>query len=494
MQSSDGKTAITCMLLAALRARGVPFQSFKVGPDFIDPGYHTRIAGVSSRNLDAWLMRDDGIIAEVLATGRDRVSIVEGVMGLFDGSDATSDEGSTMALARLLDRPVVLVVMAKKSGRSLAAALRGFIQEAGHGRIAGLILNGVSGSSHIDYLREAIEPLALPVLGALPFCPELAWQERHLGLQASQERQLPSWQALASLAEKHLDINGILKLAQTTVAAPQLPPWSVPRLRGRPGRDREALLAADRTNSSSNGNSGARDALVGLASEARSTIRNTTGKLRIGVAIDEAFHFYYQANLDYLVNAGAELVKFSPLHDSALPSDLDALFIGGGFPEIFAPQLAENSSMRAELRSAIQQGLSCYAECGGLMLLAEELITLDQKLYPMAGVIPGVIQMTESLKHFGYCICSESKTGSASASFGTTTPDHRFHGHEFHHSLWSGEPKHANLWNVRRKRSGAFRREGFFMPNLHASYVHLHFRTSSAVLRRLLNREGSEVL
>jgi len=472
MQSSDGKTAITCMLLAALRARGVPFQPFKVGPDFIDPGYHTRIAGVSSRNLDAWLMGDDGIIDEVLAAGRDRFSIVEGVMGLFDGSDATSDEGSTMALARLLDRPVVLVVMAKKSGRSLAAALRGFIQEAGQGRIAGVILNGVSGSSHTDYLHEAIAPLALPVLGALPFCPELAWQERHLGLQASQERRLPSWQALASLAETYLDINGILELAQTTVAAPQLP-------QRQPGQ-----------NYQSNENSGAQEALVPIASEARSI----ETKLRIGLAIDEAFHFYYQANLDYLTNAGAELVKFSPLHDSGLPSDLDALFIGGGFPEVLAPRLAENSSMRADLRSAIQQGLSCYAECGGLMLLAEELITLDQKVYPMAGVIPGVIQMTESLKHFGYCICSESKTGSGSASYGATTPDHRFHGHEFHHSLWSGEPKHANLWNVRRKRSGAVRREGFFIPNLHASYVHLHFRTSSAVLRRLLNRERSEVL
>ncbi|MBV9875601.1 MAG: AAA family ATPase, partial [Verrucomicrobia bacterium] len=214
MQSSDGKTAITCMLLAALRARDVPVQPFKVGPDFIDPGYHARVAGVSSRNLDNWLMGYDGIVDEILTTGRDRVSIVEGVMGLFDGSDAKSEEGSTMALARLLDRPVILVVTAKKFGRSLAVALRGFIQEAGCGRIAGVILNGVSGSSHTDYLREAIEPLAVPVLGALPFCPELAWPERHLGLQASQERQLPSWQTLASLAEQHLDINGILKIAQ----------------------------------------------------------------------------------------------------------------------------------------------------------------------------------------------------------------------------------------------------------------------------------------
>jgi cobyrinic acid a,c-diamide synthase len=456
-------------------------QPFKAGPDFIDPGYHTRIAGVSSRNLDTWLMGDDGIVDEVLATGRNRVSIVEGVMGLFDGSDAKSDEGSTMALARLLGRPVVLVVTAKKSGRSLAVALRGFIQEAGQGRIAGVILNGVSGSSHTDYLREAIEPLASPVLGALPFCPELAWPERHLGLQASQERQLPSWQALASLAEQHLDIDGILEIARRAATAPESLPWSAPRLRGRLGRDHEGLLAGDLTGLSSERAPSLRDAQrefrVGLASEARST----ETKLRIGVAMDEAFHFYYQANLDYLTNIGGELIKFSPLHDSTLPADLDAIFIGGGFPEIFASQLAENGSMRAELRSAIRSGLNCYAECGGLMLLANELITVDQKAYPMAGVIPGAVQMTKSLKHFGYCICSESKT----------RPDHFFHGHEFHHSLWSGEPEHANLWSVRRKRGDTFRREGLSMSNLHASYVHLHFRTSSPILEGFVRRERS---
>jgi cobyrinic acid a,c-diamide synthase len=177
-----------------------------------------------------------------------------------------------------------------------------------------------------------------------------------------------------------------------------------------------------------------------------------------------------------------------------LPPDLDALFIGGGFPEVFAAQLAENNSMRAELRSAIEQGLNCYAECGGLMLLAEELITLDQKVYPMVGVIPGAVRMTESLKHFGYCVCSQSKTNSASASYGATGSDYRYPGHEFHHSLWSGEQEHANLWSVRRKRSGNCRQEGFFAPNLHASYVHLHFRTSGAVVGPFLNKERTEGL
>ena len=461
MQSSDGKTVITCMLLAALRIRGVPVQPFKAGPDFIDPGYHTGIAGVTSRNLDAWLMSDAGIVDEVLETGRDRVSIVEGVMGLFDGSDSKSDEGSTMALARLLDWPVVLVVTAKKSGRSLAVALRGFIEEAG--RIAGVILNGVSGSGHTAYLREAIEPLAVPVLGALPFCPELVWEERHLGLQASQERTLPSFETLAAQAEKHLDVSAILEISrtaarertscQTTVDCAS---WRIPRSELTPGTQttdpQDAIPPNDR--------------------------------LRIGVARDEAFHFYYQANLDYLSRLGAELVEFSPVHDSALPTDLDAIFLGGGFPEIFAPQLAQNSSMRAEIRSAIRQGLNCYAECGGLMLLIEELVTPDQKTYPMAGIIPGTVQMTASLKHFGYCVGSGLKRNVGAA----------FRGHEFHHSLWMGELEHGNLWTVRRKRTGAFRQEGFSTANLHASYVHLHFRTSSAVLETFLNMKGSGVL
>jgi len=456
MQSSDGKTVITCMLLAALRVRGVPIQPFKVGPDFIDPGYHSRVSGVASRNLDAWLMGDDGIIDEVVVNSRGRVSIVEGVMGLFDGSDTQSDEGSTMALARLLGWPVVLVVTASKAGRSLAVALRGFIEEAG--QIAGFILNGVSGESHAAYLREAIGPLAIPVLGALPFCPQLVWEERHLGLQASQERDVTSPQELASLAERHLDVSALLELACTSSRDGQS--------RWAPDDHREEPLHQTPSR---------------RASREKRPARET---LRVGVARDEAFHFYYQANLDYLIHAGAELVEFSPLRDSALPTDLDAIFLGGGFPEVFAEQLSQNSSMRAEIRSAIGHGLACYAECGGLMLLAEELMTIDRKVYPMAGVIPGAVQMTESLKHFGYCVCSAAER----------TADPPFRGHEFHHSLWAGEPEYANLWTVRRKRTGRTRREGFSRENLHASYVHLHFRTSGAVLQPFLNRRGSEIL
>jgi cobyrinic acid a,c-diamide synthase len=439
MQSGAGKTAVTCMLLAALSERGLAIQPFKMGPDFIDPGYHTRFAGVPSRNLDFWLMKDAGIVHETMICGAHSISIVEGVMGLFDGSDVKSDEGSTMALARLLDWPVLLVIPSAKSGRSLAAALRGFIAEAGPEMIAGVILNGVSGGGHADYLREAIAPLKLPVFGAIPVCSELSWPERHLGLQANQERSFPTRMELAELAERYLDLSSILALVEPAQGCP--PAWD-PRMQ----RLEPSL---------------------------------TPGKpVRIGLARDKAFHFYYEANLDYLRRNGAELVEFSPVKDSKLPPDLDGLIIGGGFPEIFADELAQNRAIRSEIHSAIADGLICYAECGGLMLLAEELVSRSGGHFPMVGVIPGAVEMTPGLQHFGYCECSEP--GGAQSE--------KFRGHEFHHSRWNAEPQLANLWTVRRKRTGSTRREGFQKNDLHASYVHLYFPTSQTVLRPLMNK------
>jgi cobyrinic acid a,c-diamide synthase len=432
MQSSGGKTAVTCMLLAALAERGLAVQPFKVGPDFIDPGYHGRFAGTASRNLDAWMMGIDGIAREAAAHGAGKISIVEGVMGLFDGSDVRSDQGSTMEVARLLDWPVVLVIPSAKAGRSVAAALRGFVEEAGPGRIAGVILNEVSGSNHAGYLREAIAPLKISVLGVVPFCEELAWPERHLGLQASQERAFPARQELAQLAEKHLDLPQIL-----ATLAPA------------PGQIQTAL--------------------------------NDVKPLRLGVARDEAFHFYYESNLDYLRRCGAELVEFSPIHDSAMPTGIDSVVFGGGFPEVYADALSQNESLRSEIRSAINAGLPCYAECGGLMLLAEELIGRDGTRYPMAGAMPGAVEMTAQLYHFGYCACS----GLAGADGA------EFRGHEFHYSRWQVETETANLWTVRRNRLGSKRREGFARPNLHASFVHLYFSTSETALRPLLGKANA---
>ncbi len=429
MQSGAGKTAVTCMILAALYERGLPIQPFKAGPDFIDPGYHCRFAGGPSRNLDSWLMKDAGIVEETILHGAGKISIVEGVMGLFDGSDVTTEEGSTMAIARLLDWPVILVIPSAKAGRSLAAALRGFIAEAGSELIAGVILNGVSGRSHADYLREAIAPLKVPVLGAIPVCPELAWPERHLGLQANQERDFPHRKELAQLGERHLDLTGIM-------------------------------------------------ALVKAAEDGPPAQHTSEKEVRIGLARDQAFHFYYEANLEYLRRHGVELVEFSPLHDSKLPSDLGGLIIGGGFPELFADQLSQNQALRSEIHSVIEDGLPCYAECGGMMWLTEQMVGPSGRRFPMVGTIPGSVEMTPGLQHFGYCEC----VGLERAQ------NEKIRGHEFHHSQWTAESQLANLWMVRGKRKGAARWEGFQKHHLHASYVHLYFPGSQAVFPSLINK------
>ncbi len=432
LHGSSGKTVVTCLLAAGLQARGSIVQTFKAGPDFLDTGYHSQFCERPSRNLDAWLMGKERIIEDATAHTRDATGILEGVMGLFDGASATSEAGSTMELARWLGWPVVLCLPAAKAGRSLGAMLRGFITEAAPYGIAGVVLNGVSGSSHAEYLKEAIRPLGIPVLGAIPQDPILAWPERHLGLQASQERSLPPSQELASIAAAHLDLDGLQRLARTHVPSPSdhLAPMHQAGRSDKPG-------------------------------------------MRVAIAMDEAFHFYYAANIDWLKAQGAELLPFSPVADRTLPRNADALVIGGGFPEVYARQIADNASLRSEIRSAIHSGLPCYAECGGLMFLSQHLRLTGGETFPMCGVIPGDVEMTRSLQNFGYCTATDNL---GSAHFG----------HEFHHSQWLSEEAHANAWSVKRNRTGRSRLEGFEAHALHASYVHPFFPNSASFLRSKL--------
>jgi cobyrinic acid a,c-diamide synthase len=462
MQSGAGKTAVTCMILAALYERGLPVQPFKAGPDFIDPGYHGRFAGRPSRNLDFWLMNDAAIVQETMTHGAGRISIVEGVMGLFDGSEVTSDQGSTMAMGRLLRWPVILVIPSAKAGRSLAAALRGFMAEAGPGLIAGVILNGVSGRSHAEYLREAIAPLKLPVLGAIPICSELSWPERHLGLQANQERDFPHRRELARLGGAYLDLSGILALVEPAEKAEFRIQESGFRIGPEPG----GLGTSPRHHEEGSG---------GLPAQ-----ESSEKGIRIGLARDQAFHFYYEANLDYLRRQGFQLVEFSPMHESKLPSGLEGLIIGGGFPELFTDELAQNEALRSGVRSLIRDGLPCYAECGGMMWLTEEIVSRSGRRFPMVGAIPGAVEMTSGLQHFGYCECSELERA----------PSEMIRGHEFHHSRWTAESQLANLWMVRRKRIGATRREGFQKHHLHASYVHLFFSGTQTVFPSLMKKDN----
>ena len=430
MHSSGGKTAVTSLLLAALRKRNFIVQPFKVGPDYIDPGFHFHYSAKHSINLDPWIMGREHILQAAKKFTENAFGIAEGVMGLFDGSDPTNDSGSTMEVARRLSWPILLVVTCQNSGRSITAAIQGFVAEAGGPEhFAGIILNQVNSESHADYLSKACASLQIPILGALPEIPELRWPERHLGLQPGVEQKLPEADHLAELAEKYFDLKLLIKKfpALSASAAPV------------------------------------------------KNLQSTTPKFskRIAVAQDEAFHFYYVANLEWLREQGAEVITFSPLHDSQVPKNVDALILGGGFPEVFAEKISANKSMLSSIKKTVESGIPTYAECGGLMVLAEVLKLKSGQSLAMAGVVPGMVEMTKRLQYFGYCKIDLPKSGEV-------------RGHEFHYSRWTEESTHANLWDVTRHSTGNSRREGYRTANLHASYVHLYFPQAASLISEIL--------
>jgi len=437
MHSSGGKTAVTSLLLAALRKRNFTVQPFKVGPDYIDPGFHFHYSAKHSINLDPWIMGREYILQAAKEFTENAFGIAEGVMGLFDGSDPTNDSGSTMEVGRWLRWPILLVVPCQNSGRSITAAIQGFVAEAGGPEhFAGIILNQVNSESHADYLSKACESLQIPILGALPEIPVLRWPERHLGLQPGVEQKLPEADHLAELAEKYFDIKLLIK---------KFPAIS-------------ASVAPVKN------------------------LQSTTPKFskRIAVAQDEAFHFYYVANLEWLRQQDAEIVSFSPLHDNKVPENMDGLILGGGFPEVFAEKISANKSMLSSIKKTVESGIPTYAECGGLMVLAEVLKLKSGQSLAMAGVVPGMVEMTKRLQYFGYCKIDLPNSGEV-------------RGHEFHYSRWTEESTHANLWDVTRHSTGNSRREGYRTANLHASYVHLYFPQAASLISEILRISPKEL-
>jgi len=430
MHSSGGKTAVTSLLLAALRKRNFTVQPFKVGPDYIDPGFHFHYSAKYSINLDPWIMGREHILQAAKEFTENAFGITEGVMGLFDGSDPTNDSGSTMEVGRWLRWPILLVVPCQNSGRSITAAIQGFVAEAGGPEhFAGIILNQVNSESHADYLSKACASLQIPIFGALPEIRELRWPERHLGLQPGIEQKLPEADQLAELAEKYFNLELLFK---------KFPALS-------------ASVAPVKN------------------------LQSTTSKFskRIAVAQDEAFHFYYVANLEWLRQQGAEIVSFSPLHDNKVPENMDGLILGGGFPEVFAEKISANKSMLSSIKKTVESGIPTYAECGGLMVLAEVLKLKSCQSLAMAGVVPGMVEMTKRLQYFGYCKIDLPNSGEV-------------RGHEFHYSRWTEESTHANLWDVTRHSTGNSRREGYRTANLHASYVHLYFPQAASLISEIL--------
>ncbi|MBA2450688.1 MAG: cobyrinate a,c-diamide synthase, partial [Chloroflexi bacterium] len=348
--SGVGKTTVATGLIAALARRGLKVQPFKVGPDYIDPSYHARAAGRPSRNLDSWMLGPD-VLRELFAraAGGCDVAVVEGVMGLYDGKSGGGEIGSTAHVAKLIGAPVVLVVDAAKSARSAAAVALGFRALDPELDLAGVILNNVASPGHYAAAAEPIEREAgLPVLGQLRRDSSCHLDERYLGLVPTAEGGLDDDRLgrLASLVADGVDVPRLLELAS------RAHPYPEPAL---------GLFPSQRLP------------------------RN----VRIAVARDAAFNFYYQDNLDLLEAWGAELLSFSPLRDARLPADASAVYIGGGFPELFAPDLARNASLLADLRRSADEGMPIYAECGGLMYLADGLTDQTGRRHQMVGVLPG---------------------------------------------------------------------------------------------------------
>jgi cobyrinic acid a,c-diamide synthase len=437
--SGVGKTSMVTAMLGALRCRGVQVRGFKVGPDFIDPMYHREVTGAPSYNLDAWLMGREGVrraFARVAPT--DGVSIIEGVMGMFDGR-ATGSEGSTAEVAAIVQAPILLVVDVGGMSRSAAAIVQGYARFDPTVRVVGVVLNRVGGPRHYHLVKTAIEEQAgVPVWGYLPWDDGLVLPERHLGLVPVGEDAAfqKVCRALGAAAERTIDLPAIIAAAQAvpSLEIPQDVVIAVPVLRAR-----------------------------------------------IGVARDAAFNFYYDANLLGLRQCGAELVEFSPLDDPGLPAEVDGLYFGGGFPEVFAKGLAENESFIASLRRAHFAGMPIYAECGGLMYLVEAIQDSAGMRHPMVGLLPGVCQLTDRLQNFGYKEVL-SLRGSVLGPMGLRT-----RGHEFHYSVWDGRPNDTSLYRTRSSH-GDEQDEGFSVANLAASYVHLHFDACPQVAKSLVDK------
>jgi cobyrinic acid a,c-diamide synthase len=434
--SGVGKTTVALGLLEAFRRRGLTVQAFKVGPDFIDPGFHELITGRPSYNLDGWMCGRDHVLTTVAREAADvDLVVIEGVMGCFDGFEGSSDEGSTAQLAKWLRAPVVLVVDVKAQSRSAAAVVLGFERFDPGLNVAAVIANRVGGDTHRQCIEEAIATTCRAVLlGAIKRDDRLALPERHLGLVTAVEGVLTAGRRahLAETLEASVDLDRVLALAAPLRSAPRIAAPSIARPRAR-----------------------------------------------IGVARDAAFQFYYADNLNGLREAGAELVFWSPLMDDALPN-VDGLYLGGGYPELHARVLSDNVGVRKAVRELVLAGRPVYAECGGLMYLADALQDLDGVEYPMVGVLPATVRMRPRKLSLGYAEVSFTADTPLGAA-GTVA-----RGHEFHYSTLDPVPESvARAWRVVKRRGGGCD-EGYALGRALMSYVHLHFASCPEIPRRFV--------
>ena len=383
--SGAGKTTVTLAILEALVRRGLKAQAFKVGPDYLDPTFHERVTGRVSRNLDGWMMGRDEVIKSFSRGSQDSdFSVIEGVMGLFDGLRGRSEEGSSAQIAKWLSMPVVLVLDAKGLARTAGALVLGIRQFDPGVNIQGVIFNRIGSQNHLDILKESVASACkIKVLGGIPADSGMTIPERHLGLVRAKESLTDSMRMkLAEAAEANLDLDELLGM----------------------------------------------ECFPGGSGSPHSAVASKPKPLcKIGIAKDEAFHFYYQDNLDLLEQAGAQLVSFSPVHDLRIP-EVDGLYFGGGYPEVHAERLSQNRSMVASVQSFAGRGGPIYGECGGLIYLSEEIETAEGSRFPMTGILPGKARMGKKLKALGY---REVVSSGDNLIFGS---GEKARGHEYHYS------------------------------------------------------------
>ena len=437
--SGVGKTTVTLALLAALRRRGRKVQSFKVGPDFIDPGHHTVVTGRPSRNLDGWMLGEATnreIFARAAADAD--LSIIEGMMGLFDGSSPVSENGSTAELAKQLDAPVLLLIDGSAMARSVAAIASGYARFDPDLPVGGVLFNRVNSKGHYELLKAAIEAETnLIVVGYLRPDPSFEVPDRHLGLVTALEQGSTAlYDQLATAVAGTVDLDRVEQIAHSA-------------------RKRDFFHSPSPAKAKAG------------------------GTVRVGIAYDPAFCFYYEDNLDLLKEAGAELVKFSPLNDRALP-EVGLLYLGGGYPELHGEKLASNVAMRQAIRSFSEGGGAIYAECGGMMYLTQAVRDFKGERHEMVGVFPAEAVMSKTTMTLGYRHVAVSKACLVGQ------PGMRGRGHEFHYSTLEPTGSLDYACSVTDAHGRATDLEGLVSGNTLALYTHLHFASQPQIAKALV--------
>ena len=440
-QSSVGKTTLALGIILALSKKGLKVQPFKAGPDYIDPTYHAQVSRNISANLDSYLMSNEAIL-ELFKRRASRadISVIEGVMGLYDGLRG-EEQGSSADLAKILKSPVILIMDVRSLSRSAAAVALGFREFDKNVNIAGIILNNIGSKNHLDYVKQAIESKTkIKVLGYLPKILDLKLPQRHLGLVPTQETKLDNTfcKQLLNLVKKYIDLDQILKIS---------------RRAGKLPLNKKQIFIPQRLKS----------------------------RLTLAVPRDKVFNFYYQDNLDILKHLGAKLVEFNSLENKKLPSEISGLYIGGGFPELFAAYLSKNINLKEDIYQKFKTGLPIYAECGGLMYLVERLIDFQKKSHSMVGIFKGSVSMADKLQALGYVNVETLKDNILSKK------GNQVKAHMFHWSYLKGTSKSLTLAYKLKKGPNKVFYDGLIKKNALATYTHLHFASNLNFAKNFIN-------